>query len=188
MTLLEEAILCRLEDAAEILIELSSEIKIPLGRKKGIGKKDGPSLLHIATYSPKIMNEALELREKREMVQDTKIFELYEQTRTEHPGRSYASKRIVEALLKTDLKSQIDKPEMGEGTSPLNNVDRFLENIQYLKQHPAQDPENDAAREAEYREVRIALRPFPTKPPPLRRIPILPEDGRLYEIAKGKRR
>ncbi|MDR0740892.1 MAG: hypothetical protein LBF34_04250 [Puniceicoccales bacterium] len=58
ITLLEGAILRCLEDTAEILIELSSEIKIPLGRKKGIGKKDGPSLLHIVTYSPKIMNEA----------------------------------------------------------------------------------------------------------------------------------
>jgi hypothetical protein len=87
MTLLEEAILRRFEDAAEILIELSDEMKIPLGRKDGLGKKDGPSLLHIATYSPKTMRDALELREKCEMVKkDTEVSDLYKQTKRDHPS------------------------------------------------------------------------------------------------------
>jgi hypothetical protein len=56
------------------------------------------------------------------------------------------------------LKSQIDKPEMEAGTSPLENVDQFLGDTEYLKEHPN--------FKEEYREVRIALRPFPTSRPP----------------------
>jgi hypothetical protein len=132
MTLLEEAILRRLEDAAEILIELSVEEKIPLGRKNGLGKKDGPSLLHIATYNPKTMEDLLKFREMDcEMVKNDpqinpKISELYEQTRADHPGRSYASARIVKALI--DAGFDIHEPEdKSENSSAFGLIKRFVE-------------------------------------------------------------
>jgi hypothetical protein len=92
-------------------------------------------------------------------------------------------------MVKTDLRSKIDELEgRQKETSPLNNVDRFLGSIEHLRKSPDMALREDATWEAEYREVRVTLRPFPTNPPPPRRIPIVPEDGRLYEIAKGKRR
>jgi hypothetical protein len=169
MTLLEEAILRRLEDAAEILIELSSEMKIPLGRKDGLGKKDGPSLLHIAAYTPKAMRDLLRFREiDCEMLQDTEVFNCYAQTRVDHPGRSYASVRIVKALLKTDLKSKIHEPEWPNNpkTTPFYGVNQFLESIEYLRKHPEADPKCDVDFEEEYREIRKLFGPIPASRPP----------------------
>jgi hypothetical protein len=156
MTLLEEAILRRLEDAAEILIELSDEMEIPLGRKDALDQINGPSLLHIATYNPRIMNDALDLREKFEKVKkDTEVSKLYEETRATYSGRSYASKKIVEALLKTNLKSKINEPEWpnNQKTTPFYRVKQFLATMEYLKKHPGEDPEHYTDFEAEYKKI-----------------------------------
>jgi hypothetical protein len=109
MTLLQEAILRRFEDAAEILInDLGASVKKSDPAQAGLGKQHGRSLslLHLATYNPDIMEMFLK-RYEDGAKEDQEIFYLYKKTRLlDHPSKSYASARIVKALLDAGLESE----------------------------------------------------------------------------------
>jgi hypothetical protein len=170
-----------MEDTAEILIELSVELGINLKKANpkdvSLGKKNGPSLLHIAAYRPNIMEMLLKRCENDARRKDPEIYDLYQAT--EYPSPFYASERIVKALLKAGFDSEIHELEGGKGGySAYDSVKGFLET----------HVNDNGFVKVEYAAIGKLWGYPPSNPPPLRRIPIVPEDGRLYDIVKGKRR
>jgi hypothetical protein len=198
MTLLEEAILCRFENAVDVLInKLGANAEATAYSPLDHSKNYECSLLHLATYGPEEMKMILNLY-KRVSKKDQ---EFYASSRGMLP-EIHASPKIVDLLLGKEL-SPLAKDK--RGITPYKQVERFLANIKAkedksnsrrhtsydLKKHP--NGSKIAPRQYDYlgfKDEYAAImdkfdRRFPN-PPPSRYIP--PPTGGPVQIVNSKPR